>query len=218
MRDPLILPAQKDHRYSVIWLHGLGADGNDFAPLIPQLNLSDHTRFILPHAPVRPITLNGGFAMPGWYDIVSLDRTAPQDETGIVQSAEIVRALIAQEQQQGIAADHIFLVGFSQGGAMALFTGVTHPERLAGILGLSTYLPIAEKAAELRTDANQLTPIAMVHGTQDDIVPYAFGKKSHMALREWGYDAQWQDYPMAHEVCQPEIAFIAEWLRRHGAA
>ena len=156
--------------------------------------------------------------MPGWYDIVSLDRTAPQDETGIVQSAEIVRALIAQEQQQGIAADHIFLVGFSQGGAMALFTGVTHPERLAGILGLSTYLPIAEKAAELRTDANQLTPIAMVHGTQDDIVPYAFGKKSHMALREWGYDAQWQDYPMAHEVCQPEIAFIEEWLRRHGAA
>ncbi len=212
MKQPIIIPAQHQHQSSVIWLHGLGADGYDFEPLIPSLVLSKHTRFILPHAPVRPITLNGGMPMPGWYDVAGLNAHDREDEPGVKQSADLIRTLIAQEHAAGIDYQKIFLVGFSQGGAMALFTGLTYPEPLGGVIGLSTYMPIASVFADARQPANQNTPILMVHGTQDTVVEYAFGKKTQMSLRQQDYFVTWQDYPMAHEVCQPEIALISEWL------
>lgn len=211
-KPPIIINPQKTHQSSVIWMHGLGADGHDFEPLVPNLGLSKHTRFILPHAPTRPITLNGGMPMPGWYDIAGLNARDREDEAGVRQSAESIRALIAQEHAAGIDYQKIFLVGFSQGGAMALFTGLTYPKALGGIIGLSTYMPIASVFTHERRLENQNTPILMVHGTQDTVVEYAFGKKTQMALRQQGYFVTWQDYPMAHEVCQPEISLIAEWL------
>ncbi len=214
MKSPVVVPSTGVQSASVIWLHGLGADGHDFAPLVPALGLSQQVKFILPHAPVRPITLNGGLPMPGWYDLAGLTAQDREDAQGVTDSAEYVRTLIAEERAAGIPANRIFLVGFSQGGALALFTGLTHEEALGGVIGLSTYMPISAVFADKLTEINQQTPVLMVHGTQDEMVSYAFGKKTQMTLRQQGYAVTWQEYRVGHEVCAEEVQCIAQWLQQ----
>jgi len=201
---------------SVIWLHGLGADGHDFEPIVPQLvNRGDRAlRFVFPHAPVRPVTLNGGFAMRAWYDIVSLERRGPEDERGVRQSQQAVEALIRRENERGIASERIVLAGFSQGGAVALFAGTRYPSRLAGIMGLSCYMLGATRFASERVAANQHTPIFLAHGTQDPVVVPLLGEETRRALEQAGYGVEWHTYAMAHAVCPQEVADIAAWLRR----
>lgn len=201
-------------RYSVIWLHGLGADGYDFEPIVPELQFSQKawTRFVFPHAPVRPVTLNMGYEMPAWYDIFAIDAQAQQDETGIREAADSIHALIEQEHARGVAHAHIVLAGFSQGGALALFQGLRNPQRLGGILAMSTYLPLAEHvAAELNT-ANIRTPIFMAHGNDDPVVPISLGRLSLQRLQQLGCDVQWHEYPMQHSVIPAEINDIGQWL------
>jgi phospholipase/carboxylesterase len=195
----------------VIWLHGLGADGHDFEPIVPELRLESalRVRFVFPHAPVQPVTINGGYAMRAWYDIGN-DRR--QDEAGIRASQARVEALIARERTRGVAARRIVLAGFSQGGAIALQTALRHPERLAGVLALSTYLPLAETLAAEAHPANRDAPIFMAHGTQDPLIPLARAAASRDTLRALGYDVQWREYPMPHSVCAEEIAEIGAWL------
>lgn len=205
-------PALGEHRATVIWLHGLGATNEDFATHTPHLGLSEQVKFILPQAPVMPITWNGGMEMPGWYDIVSAEPDAPEDYEGVVLSADRLRSLIDQECAAGIPSQNIFIVGFSQGGAMALYTGLTHPEQLGGVVGLSTYLPVATHVVVDRSAANQNTPVLMVHGTQDPTVNYAFGKKSHRLLRDLGYQADWVEYPIEHTVTDAVFATVVQWL------
>ncbi len=214
--DAIITEPSKPATACVIWLHGLGADGSDFAGMIPELKLPKNhgIRFIFPHAPVRPITLNGGFEMPGWYDINGIDRNAIQDVEGIRDTTREIHAIIDTEITQGIPSNKIVLAGFSQGGAIALFAGLTYHKTLAGILPLSTYLPIADVFRQERHVANQKTPILMVHGTEDNIVSLEFGQHSETALKEMGYAVTWQTYPMAHSVCKPEIELISQWLQQ----
>lgn len=208
--------AGSDAKASVIWLHGLGADGHDFEPIVPELRLpaSLPVRFVFPHAPVRPVTLNGGMAMRAWYDIIALGGNAQQDEQGIRQSEAQVHALIRRENERGIATGQIVLAGFSQGGAVALHTGVRYPERLAGIMGLSTYLPLAESVAAERSNANTQTPVFMAHGTGDPVLPMQLGQWSREHLESLGYAVEWHDYPMQHAVCLEEIQAIGAWLQR----
>lgn len=208
--------AGSDARASVIWLHGLGADGHDFEPIVPELRLpaSLPVRFVFPHAPVRPVTLNGGMAMRAWYDIIALGGNAQQDEQGIRQSEAQVHALIRRENERGIATGQIVLAGFSQGGAIALHTGVRYPERLAGIMGLSTYLPLAESVAAERSSVNAQTPVFMAHGTEDPVLPVQLGQRSREQLESLGYAVEWHDYPMQHAVCLEEIQAIGAWLQR----
>lgn len=199
---------------SIIILHGLGADGNDFVPIAQELDLSPvgPVRFVFPHAPVMPVTINNGYRMRAWYDIVGADLVAREDEAGLRKSMAEVEALLEREKQRGIAASRIVLAGFSQGCAIALMTGVRHRERLAGIAGLSGYLPLAQATAAERTDAGVLTPIFMGHGQQDNVVPAARGEASRDVLRKLGYDVEWHEYPMAHSVCMEEIADLDAWL------
>lgn len=199
---------------SVIWLHGLGADGHDFESIVPMLNLPDDTpvRFIFPHAPARPITVNGGMVMRGWYDIRSIGINENEDRAGIRQSAAMLKELIDAQVDQGIPASSIVVAGFSQGGAIALFQGLRHPARLAGILALSTYLPMPDV---LDTEiSNQVTglPVFMGHGEQDPIVPMWLGEETSQVIRAHQLDVQWKTYPMAHSVCQEEISDIGTWL------
>jgi phospholipase/carboxylesterase len=198
---------------AVIWLHGLGADGHDFEPLVPELGLpaSPRVRFVFPHAPVQPVTINGGYEMRAWYDIYN-DRR--QDEAGIRASQARVEALIARERQRGVACHRIVLAGFSQGGAIALQTGLRHAERLAGILGLSTYLPLVETVAAEADRANRAVPIMLMHGTQDPLIPFERASFSRRALEELGYPVEWRQYPMPHSVCAEEIVDIGAWLKR----
>ncbi len=200
---------------AVIWLHGLGADGHDFEPIVPELNLGPDrpVRFVFPHAPVRPVTLNGGMAMRAWYDILALGRDAPEDETGIRHSAAIAEALIEREAARDIAHRRIVLAGFSQGGAMALFTGTRSRDRLAGIMGLSCYLPLASRQKSEAHPANAATPVFLAHGTYDPVVPLEMGEASQAFLSEQGYAVDWHTYPMPHAVCAEEIADIRNWLR-----
>ena len=200
---------------SVIWLHGLGADGNDFAPIVPELGLpSDHAvRFVYPHAPRIPVTLNGGFVMPAWYDIKSLDARG-QDEAGIRHSDAEVCKLIAREIERGVASDKIVLAGFSQGGAIALFSGLRYPQPLAGIMALSTYLVAPDSLAAELAEPNRRLPIFQAHGTLDPMVAYDLGLESRQWLSERGWDVEAHDYPMAHQVCLEEIQAIGLWLRR----
>lgn len=200
---------------SVVLLHGLGADGHDFESLVPELRLPASTavRWVFPHAPVRPVTINGGARMRAWYDIAGFDRRG-QDEAGIRESAETVRALVDREQQRGIASDRVVLAGFSQGGAIALFAGLRQPARLAGILALSTYLPLADRLAEEAHPANAAVPILMAHGTQDPMVPLTLAEDSRAALGKRGYDLDFRTYPMAHSLCAEEVADVREWLLR----
>jgi len=199
---------------AVIWLHGLGADGNDFAALVPELDLSGcpGIRFIFPHAPSMPVTVNGGYVMPAWYDIRGVDLLSQQDEAGIRASEKAIKALIEREIARGIPAQKIVLAGFSQGSAMALHTGLRFPQALAGIMALSGYLPLAERFAAERSPANAHTPIFMAHGNQDPVVDPARGAASRDLLRSLGYPVQWHSYPMPHSVHPHEVADIAVFL------
>lgn len=199
---------------AVIWLHGLGADGHDFVPIVPELGLpKDHrVRFVFPHAPVRPITINNGYPMRAWYDIVSLADMKRQDEAGIRDSERIVHRYVADELARGIAADRIVLAGFSQGGAIALHAGLRHPHRLAGLMALSTYLPLGDKAAKEARPERRDTPILMCHGEHDPMLPMILGQHTRDALRGLGYTVDWHQYPMAHQVCGEEIEVIGAWL------
>jgi phospholipase/carboxylesterase len=201
---------------SVIWLHGLGADGHDFEPIVPDLVRPGERplRFVFPHAPVQPVTLNAGYAMRAWYDILGLDRHSAQDETGIRTADASVRALIKRENERGVPTNRIVLAGFSQGGAMALYTGTRYPEKLAGIIGLSCYLLLGAQLAAERSEANQTTPIFMAHGAQDTVVSAQFGDETRRALEAAGYPVEWRTYPMAHSVAQEEIEAIAKWLQQ----
>jgi phospholipase/carboxylesterase len=198
---------------TVIWLHGLGADGHDFEQAVPMLAPPGQAlRFVLPHAPVRPVTLNGGYRMRAWYDIVAIDRRAPQDEAGTRQSAADIAALIRRENERGISTDRIVLAGFSQGGAMALYTGLRLPERLAGIIGLSCYLPMAAQLTTEAMPANRSTPIFLAHGRYDGVVPMPLGEWTRELLQSAGYAVAWHDYPMDHSLCAEEAAAVAAFL------
>ena len=201
---------------TVIWLHGLGADGHDFEPIVPELVRPGERalRFVFPHAPVRPVTLNGGYAMRAWYDIIALNRQAAEDEAGIRASQAAVATLIRRENERGIATDRIVLAGFSQGGAMALYTGMRYSEKLAGIMGLSCYMLLASRFEAERVAANQTTPILLGHGTQDPVVDPRLGEETRGLLEAAGYPVEWHTYPMPHSVCPEEVADIAAWLRR----
>jgi phospholipase/carboxylesterase len=200
--------------YSVIWLHGLGADGHDFAPIVPELVSPQWPalRFVFPHAPVRPVTVNGGMAMRAWYDIYGFDLLSRQDEAGVRQSIAEVEALIAREQERGVPSERILLAGFSQGGAIALAAGLRHSEKLAGIIALSTYLPIADSFAAERSTANASVPIFWGHGTFDPVVVLQRGVDSRLALEALGYQVDWHTYPMPHAVCPEEIADLRHWI------
>jgi phospholipase/carboxylesterase len=201
---------------SIIWMHGLGADGHDFEPIVPEIVRPNERalRFVFPNAPVRPVTINNGYAMRAWYDIVGIDRHSQQDEQGIRASDALVRALIKRENERGIPTERIVIAGFSQGGAMSLMTGPRYPEKLAGIMGLSCYVLLASKLEAERSSANQTTPIFMAHGIQDPVVPYPLGDESRQLLERLGYAVEWHRYPMPHSVCPEELADIAAWLRR----
>lgn len=199
---------------TVIVLHGLGADGNDFVPIAQELELAavGPVRFVFPHAPVIPVTINNGYRMRAWYDILGMDLVLREDESGLRLSRGAVEELLAREKERGIPAGRIVLAGFSQGAAMSLLTGLRHKERLAGIAGLSGYLPLAQSTATERTDANALTPIFMGHGQHDNVVDIERGKTSREVLRALGYEVQWHEYPMAHSVCMEEVADLNRWL------
>lgn len=200
---------------SVIWLHGLGADGNDFVPIVPELGLGDDhgVRFVFPNAPQQPVTINGGMHMPAWYDIAGVDIADKQDRQGIHASAAEIETVIAREIESGIAAGRVVLAGFSQGGAIALHTGLRHASSLAGIMALSSYLPLHDSLTAEANPANQDVSICMAHGSQDPVVPITLGRASRDQLTKAGYTVDWHEYPMAHQVCGPEIATIGRWLR-----
>jgi phospholipase/carboxylesterase len=200
-----------DPQAAVIWLHGLGADGHDFEPIVPELKLGRPVRFVFPHAPVRPVTINQGMRMRAWYDILQFGG-GPEDEAGIRESQKAVEDLIAAEKARGMKK--IVLAGFSQGGAIVLQTALRHPERLAGLLALSTYLPLNAALATERSAANRDLPVFMAHGQYDDIIPLRRAEQSRQVLEGLGYPIEWHEYPMPHSVCPEEIADLSAFLRR----
>jgi phospholipase/carboxylesterase len=201
---------------AIIWLHGLGADGNDFVPMVPELVRRGERawRFVFPHATARPVTINGGMRMRAWYDIVSLERRSVEDEAGFRETDLAVRELIAREIARGIPARRIVLAGFSQGGAVSLYTAPRYPERLAGVMALSSYLPLAARLEGERDPANLATPVFMAHGLADATLPIKLGLDSRDLLKSSGYAIEWHQYPMAHAVCADEIADIRQFLLR----
>ena len=203
-------------RSSVIWMHGLGADARDFEPIVPELRLPAELgiRFVFPNAPIRPVTVNGGMQMRAWYDVMSTDLPRQEDPDGVYDSERAIYALLEREKKRGVPAERIVLAGFSQGGAMALHTGLRYPDRLAGILALSCYIPLANKLNSERRPANQPTPIFMAHGDYDAVIPMRYGQQSCKLLESLGYRVEWQDYGMGHEVCWEEIRDVAGWLGR----
>ena len=203
-------------RTSIIVLHGLGADGNDFVPICDELDLRavGPVRFVFPHAPIRPVTINGGMAMRAWYDILGADIARREDEAGLRESQRAVQALIERERGRGIEASRIVLMGFSQGGAMTLLSGLRFGERLAGLVGLSGYLPLAVSTEAERSAANQGLPIFMAHGRLDPVIPIARAVDSREALLSLGYDVEWHEYTMPHSVCAEEIVDLNQWLVR----
>lgn len=205
-----------DPTHAILWLHGLGADGNDFVPIIDELELpsASRIRFIFPHAPMRPVSINNGFVMRAWYDVLNLNFSQPEDEDGLRDSQQAIEALLERERQRGIAPERIVLAGFSQGGAMALQTGLRYPEKLAGIMALSCYLPLQQTLAAEAHHANSATSIFMAHGSQDSIVPLTLAAASRRQLLESGHAVEWHEYPMAHTVCVAEMADISAWLKR----
>lgn len=215
MLETVTINPKSQHRASVIWLHGLGADGNDFVPIVPELGLPETlgVRFIFPHAPVRPVTLNNGMAMRAWYDIIGLDRDGPEDAPGIEAARTEVESLIQAENDLGIAANNIIVAGFSQGGAIALHTGLRHVQTLAGIMGLSTYLPLRNTLADEAAAANRDVDIFLAHGSQDPVLPQQLGELTRDTLQAQGYAPQWHSYPMAHQVCLEEIRAIGTWMQ-----
>lgn len=219
-REAPLLPAVEietgpEPTHAVIWLHGLGADGHDFEPVVEAFDPGrlPATRFVFPHAPTRPVTINAGYVMRAWYDIVSADFSQRrEDPAGVRESARQVEALIERENARGIADDHIVLAGFSQGGAIALHTGLRHPRALAGILALSTYLPLADTLAAEADDANREVPIFMAHGHDDTVIPYDFGRQSGEFLQQQGYKLDWRSYFAGHTVAMEELRDLEAWL------
>ena len=201
---------------AVIWLHGLGADGHDFEPIVPEIVQRGERswRFLFPNAPVRPVTINGGMRMRAWYDIRGLDRRALEDEAGFLDTDTHIRQLIGRENARGIATDRIVLAGFSQGGAASLYTAPRLPEKLAGVMALSAYLPLTSTFAAQRSSANGSTPIFMAHGRGDETLPIAMGLASRDFLLAQGCSVEWHEYPMAHAVCPAEVADIRAYLLR----
>ncbi|MGA7594710.1 MAG: alpha/beta fold hydrolase [Gallionella sp.] len=204
----------RNPRHSIIWLHGLGADGSDFAPIANELELPVPVRNLFPDAPLRPVTINGGMVMRAWYDISAADIDARQDEAGIRASQSLIEELVAREVEQGIVRGNIFLAGFSQGGAVALHTALRQTVPLGGVLALSTYLPLAASAAGEALAATRNTPIFMAHGCNDPVIPCALGQGSRDALLGLGYAVEWHEYPMPHAVCEEELRDIGDWLTR----
>lgn len=200
--------------WTVLWLHGLGADGNDFAPIVPELVRPGWPalRFVFPHAPVRPITINNGLPMRAWYDIAGMDFANRADAAGVDESIVQVEALLAREAERGIGPDHVLLAGFSQGGAITLVAGVRRHVPLAGLIALSTYLPGADQLAGFAAEAAKAQPIFMGHGSADPVVMQAFGQRSAQALQGAGFAVDWHSYPMAHSVCAEEIRDLGDWM------
>jgi len=215
---PIILQTgpdgSSDADAAVIWLHGLGADGSDFVPIVSELKLpaSLNIKFIFPHAPLRPITINQGYRMRGWYDITSLDIANRDDEAGIIESCAVLTRLCDDQLAQGIAAKRIIFAGFSQGGAIALYAGLRYASALGGIMALSTYLPMQQRLQQEATAANRDTPVFMAHGKRDDVVALQFGLQTRTLLQQQGYRLQWHEYPMGHSVSIEEIGDISDWL------
>jgi phospholipase/carboxylesterase len=200
---------------AVIWLHGLGADGYDFVDIVPMLGLKAiPTRLVFPHAPMRPVTINGGAVMRAWYDVRGDAGVRREDEAGVCESQQQIEALIAREKTRGVPAGRIVLAGFSQGGAMALQTGLRHPERLAGIMALSCFLPLADKMAAEAAPANRDVPIFMAHGTNDPLIPLARARHAYDLLTSLGYRIEWHEYTIPHSVSPAEICDISAWLQR----
>ena len=201
---------------SIVWMHGLGADGNDFVDIVPELRLpADRgVRFVFPHAPMRPVTINNGYVMRAWYDIRDDGGVRREDPAGVRASQAAIEALVARERGRGVPASAIVLAGFSQGGAMALHTGLRHPERLAGVMALSCSLPLADTLAAEAAAANRDVPIFMAHGTHDPMIPKARAQRAHDTLTGLRYTVEWHEYPMPHSVCMEEVADIAAWLDR----
>ncbi|WP_435950740.1 alpha/beta hydrolase [Psychrobacter sp. DM8] len=207
-------PSHKPIDRAVIWLHGLGASGHDFEPVVPQLGLSQDmaVRFIFPHAPQIPVTINGGMVMPAWYDILEMSLDRKIDVTQIESSSQSIRDLIAREIERGVKPEHIVIAGFSQGGAVAYHVALGHPERLAGLMTLSTYL--ATNDILDYSEANKDIPILIEHGTQDPVVPVILGQQAQQVLADKGYNVDCHTYPMAHQVCMPQIQNIGQWLNK----
>lgn len=200
----------------VIWLHGLGADGHDFAPIVPELNLptAHQVRFVFPHAPLRPITVNRGYVMRAWYDVTDAAFNEDHDISGIRASTASIHDLLQREIERGIPSQRIVLAGFSQGGCIALHAGLSFPHTLAGIMALSTYTVTNRDSAWSLAPANSKTPVFMAHGIHDTVIPHRFGERSAMLLRESGCPVEWHSYPMAHSVCPAEVLDISSWLNR----
>jgi len=205
---------------AVVWMHGLGADGHDFEPIVPELRLPATTRirFVFPHAPLRPVTINQGHVMRAWYDVRALAGVRREDEAGVRQSARQIEALLARERQRGIAPRRIVIAGFSQGGAMALHVGLRYADRLAGLLALSCYLPLANTLPTEASPANRDVPIFWAHGLHDPMIPQAMAEQGRAQLAELGYQIDWHQYPIPHSVSAEEIADVARWLERVLAA
>lgn len=199
---------------TIIWLHGLGADGHDFEPMVPELNLPDSIpiRFVFPHAPFRPVTINGGMVMRAWFDVLSVDPDHKIDIQSFMESSSYLQALVKNELLSGMPAEQIILAGFSQGGAIVLHTGLRYEKKLGGILALSTYLPTLDQLTGKQNPANSNIPIMMAHGTMDPMIPIAYGQSTHKRLSELGYRIQWREYPMGHAVSPAEIRDISAWF------
>ncbi len=200
--------------YAIIWLHGLGANGHDFEPIVPELKLpaTAKIRFVFPHAPSQAVTINSGIVMPAWFDIASPQLDHIEDEAGIRRSQQSLERLIERETGRGVPVEHIILAGFSQGGAIALHTGLRYPQPLAGILGLSTYLPLVQTVRAEASEANRHIPILLAHGSHDPIIPLRLAEDSRHYLEQFGYQPEWKTYYMEHSVCPDEIKDISRWL------
>jgi phospholipase/carboxylesterase len=214
--ESVIVETGPQPSFTIIWMHGLGADGHDFEPLVPELveRGMPSLRFIFPHAPVRPVTLNNGYRMRAWYDIAGIDRRSAEDFAGMQASADAIAALVSRENEAGIPSTRIAIAGFSQGGAMALHLATRSADRFAGIIALSCYLPLSRELATKKQAANDATPFFMAHGVQDPVVPFLLGDESRAELQKAGYAVEWHDYPMPHAVCEPEVADIRAFLKR----
>jgi phospholipase/carboxylesterase len=214
MLDAVITETSLNSDCAIIWLHGLGADGHDFESIVPELRLppSLKVRFIFPHAPTMPVTVNGGYVMPAWYDIAGQNILAGEDEEGMRRSQKQIVELIEAEKKKGIPANRIILAGFSQGGAMTLFAGLRYPQKLAGLMVLSAYLPLAEKTTAEMSEANSKTPIFMAHGKQDGVVPFDGARVSKDFLLKRGIPVEWHEYAMAHSLHTQEIKDISAWI------
>ena len=211
---PCVEITPDNYTHSVIWLHGLGADGHDFEPIVEELTLNQSIRFVFPHAPEIPVTINNGLRMPAWYDISEAQIDSQQDEAGIRKSQQAILALINREIENGISSDKIILAGFSQGGAIALHTGLRYEKPLAGIMGLSTYLPLAYSVEKERHQANQKTPIFLAHGGYDQIVPFQLASNTQVALNQLDYSTELNKYEMEHSVCIEEVDAISNWINQ----